>query len=64
MLNNNIPIIIKKSMTGKKTNNQEIVVCPSLQIRLRTHVQNNIYINFTINIRVVLGTAQEKLPIW
>ena len=31
---------LNKSIQGKRINNQDMQVCPSLQIRLRTQVQN------------------------
>ena len=62
MLSINNPIITNKRIKGRRTSNQEIPMCPSLQIKLRTYVQKTIYMNLTTNTKNVLGTLQEKFP--
>ena len=50
------PIIKNSRINGNKTNNQDNVVCPSLQIKFNTYVQNKIYANLIKNTIIVLGT--------
>jgi hypothetical protein len=58
----NNPIKTNMRIHGNKINNQEISECPSLQIRLSTHVQNKTYTISTTKTIVVLGTFREKEP--
>lgn len=51
-------IKMKKSRIGIRTNNQEMTGYPAPQIRLRTHVQKTMYINFIMKISVILLTGQ------
>jgi hypothetical protein len=50
------PIIKNSKINGNKINNQDNVVCPSLQIKFNTYVQNKIYTNLIKNTIIVLGT--------
>jgi hypothetical protein len=52
------PIIKKSRINGNKTNNQDKVVCPSLQIKFNTYVQNKMYTNLIKKTIVVFGTLQ------
>ena len=56
------PNIINANMKGNKTSNHDIVECPSLHIKLRIHVQNNMYINLAAKSSKVLGTLHENVP--
>ena len=58
------PIIKNSKMNGNKTNNQDSAVCPSLQIKFNTYVQNKIYTNLIKKTIVVLGTRHWKEPKW
>jgi hypothetical protein len=53
------PKIINAKIKGNNTSNHEIVECPSLHIKLSTHVQNKIYNNLPTKIIRVLGTLHE-----
>ena len=48
---------------GKRTKNQEICLCPALQIESKTKVQKATYKNLNKNTTEVLGTGHSKLPI-
>ncbi len=62
MLIINMPIMTNNKIQGSKTNNQESPMCPSLHIKLRTYVQNKMYINLATKTAAVLGTRHEKVP--
>jgi hypothetical protein len=49
-------------MNGINTRAQAIGVAPVLHIKLSIQVQNIIYNNLTVNIRVVLVTSQDRFP--
>jgi hypothetical protein len=55
-----ISIEINKNirMMGNSTKNHAKFGAPALQIKLRTQVQNNIYMNLMIKIIIVLETLQ------
>jgi hypothetical protein len=44
---------------GNNTKNHAISGAPAPQIKFKIHVQNNIYINLTINTKIMLDTVQE-----
>ena len=57
------PITKNVKIKGSNTKNHEIPTCPLRQIKFNTHVQKRMYINSIKNIKMVLGTRIEKLPI-
>jgi hypothetical protein len=47
---------INININGNNSNAQDTPGNPALQIKFKTHVQNNTYMNLTIKIRKIFGT--------
>ena len=62
MFNINNPMMTNKRINGKRINNHEIPVCPSLHIKFKIQVQKRTYIIFIVKTNIVLGTLHENDP--
>ena len=59
---NSAKMRMKKRMNGKRTRSQDNHVAPAAHIKLRIHVQNNMYMICANNTRNVLDTSHVYDP--